>query len=133
LKVLFDTNVLFAAFATQGLCLEVVDKGVERFDIVTSADLLDELTDALRRKLKLGPASKAALAEFRGLCEIVDPAPLPEPVCRDADDDRVLAAAAAGGARVIVTGDDDLLVLRRYRGIRIVSPRQFLALLEKEG
>lgn len=133
MKILFDTNVLFAAFATQGLCLEVVDRGVERFDIITSDDLLDELTDALRRKLKLGSASKDALAELREICEIVDPDPLPEPVCSDPDDDRVLAAAAAGGARFLVTGDDDLLVLRRYRGIRIVSPRQFLDMLEKES
>jgi predicted nucleic acid-binding protein len=50
-------------------------------------------------------------------------------VSRDADDDRVLATAVAAGAAVIVTGDQDLLVIGRYDGIDIVSPREFLTLL----
>jgi predicted nucleic acid-binding protein len=32
---------------------------------------------------------------------------------------------------VIVTGDEDLLVLEKFRGIRILSPRQFLELLDR--
>ena len=43
----------------------------------------------------------------------------------------VLATALAGKADVIVTGDDDLLVLKEFRGIRILSPRQFLQLLDR--
>lgn len=44
----------------------------------------------------------------------------------------VLATAVAGHADVIVTGDKDLLVLRRYAGIPIVTPRRFLELLQQE-
>ncbi len=98
--------------------------------MVTSKHLLDELTGALDRKLKLGPSSRAALVELRRLCEIVRPAPLPEPFCRDRSDDHVLAAALAGRVDILVTGDDDLLTLRSFRGIRIVSPRKFLEILE---
>jgi predicted nucleic acid-binding protein len=50
-------------------------------------------------------------------------------VSRNADDDRVLATAVAAGAGVIVTGDQDLLVIGRYNGIDIVSPREFLSRL----
>ena len=57
--------------------------------------------------------------------------PLPARVCRDKNDDVVLATALAGKADVIVTGDDDLLVLKTFRGIRILSPRQFLELLDR--
>jgi predicted nucleic acid-binding protein len=32
---------------------------------------------------------------------------------------------------VIVTGDEDLLVLKKFRGIEILSPRQFLELLDR--
>ena len=39
--------------------------------------------------------------------------------------------ALAGKADVIVTGDEDLLVLKKFRGIEILSPRQFLQLLDR--
>ena len=31
---------------------------------------------------------------------------------------------------VLITGDDDLLCLKSHQGIRILSPRQFLELLD---
>lgn len=51
---------------------------------------------------------------------------------RDPQDDKFLAAAVEGQARYIVTGDKDLLVLTRYRNVRIISPAAFLELLQKE-
>ncbi len=56
----------------------------------------------------------------------MEPVPLPSPVSRDPDDDSTLGLLVAAGAEVIVTGDRDLLVLRAFRGIPIVSPRDFL-------
>jgi putative PIN family toxin of toxin-antitoxin system len=49
-------------------------------------------------------------------------------VCRDPNDDMVLECAVVSGAPCIITGDKDLLVLDPYKGIRIVSPAEFLAL-----
>jgi predicted nucleic acid-binding protein len=71
----------------------------------------------------------AFLEQLRLRVRIVEPAPLGSPVSRDADDDRVLATAVVAGAAVIVTGDQDLLIIGRYDGIDIVSPREFLTLL----
>ncbi len=133
MRALFDTNVLFAAFAVQGLCLDAVEEGAQECELVTSAKLLDELTDVLRRKLKLSASARSAIAEYGRLCEIVKPEPLGQRICRDPDDDEVLAAALAGGVDVIVTGDEDQLVLNRFQGIRILTPRQFLALLTRKG
>jgi predicted nucleic acid-binding protein len=56
---------------------------------------------------------------------------LPARVCRDKSDDVALATAVAGKADVIVTDDEDLLVLKKFRGIEILSPRQFLKLLDR--
>ncbi|MEO6971547.1 MAG: putative toxin-antitoxin system toxin component, PIN family [Chthoniobacterales bacterium] len=61
------------------------------------------------------------------MAEIVTLVALAERVCRDKDDDVVLATAVAGRATIIVSGDD-LLVWKKFRGIRILSPRQFLEL-----
>ena len=47
------------------------------------------------------------------------------------DDNRILECAAAARAEFLVTGDKEhLLPLGSYRGTRIVTPAQFLDLLE---
>ncbi len=48
------------------------------------------------------------------------------------EDDLVLAAAASANVDVLVTGDRQLLKLGQYDGVRIVSPREFLAILDAE-
>jgi predicted nucleic acid-binding protein len=54
-----------------------------------------------------------------------DPAEVEFPA--DAADAKILACAVAGKADAIVTGDKKhLLPLKRYRGIPIVSPAEFL-------
>jgi predicted nucleic acid-binding protein len=47
------------------------------------------------------------------------------------EDDLVLATAVAGQADFLVTGDRQLQRLGSYQGVKIVSPREFLTLLER--
>lgn len=123
--VVLDTNVIVAAMVAKGLCHEVVVRALGSCTMVTSQVLLDELEHTLRGKFTLGSASIAFLEQLRLRVRIVEPPPLSVPVSRDPDDDLVLATAVAGAA-LIVTGDQDLLVIGRYSGIEIVSPRDFL-------
>jgi predicted nucleic acid-binding protein len=51
-------------------------------------------------------------------------------VCRDPNDDMVFECAALAGASIIVAGDKDLLAVGIYQGIRVLTPRDFLHLLE---
>lgn len=126
MTVVLDTNVLVAGLVAKGLCHEVVLHALGSCTVATSRALLTELERILRDKFTLGSASSALLAELPGRVRVVTPAPLPAPVSRDPDDDAVIAAAIAASADVIVTGDQDLLVLRAYRGIDILTPREFL-------
>gem|GEM_PF-6644378 len=49
-------------------------------------------------------------------------------------DNRFIELAVAGKARYIITGDKrHLLPLRRYQGIEIVSPAEFLALYKSSN
>ena len=130
MRVVFDTNVLYSALAAKGFCEEVVDEAVSECDIVWSDPLKQELESLLIPLHKIGPATRVALEAYVDLCEFVEPEPLDKRVCRDKDDDVVLATALGGKADVIVTGDEDLLVLKKFRGIKILSPRQFLELLD---
>jgi uncharacterized protein len=130
-RVVFDTNVLYAAFAAKGFCEELVDEAADSCELIWSDTLREEFESILARRHKIGPATRVALAAYVDLCEFVEPEPLSERICRDADDDVVLATALAGKDDVIVTGDNDLLALKRFRDVRILSPRQFLELLDR--
>ena len=131
MRVVFDTNVLYSAIAAKGFSEEVVDEAVGDCVTVWSDPLQQELESLLARRYKIGPATQTALTAYADLREFVDPQPLSERLCRDKADDVVLATALAGKADIIVTGDDDLLVLKKFRGIRILSPRKFLEFLDR--
>ena len=131
MTVVLDTNVLVAALVAEGLCREVVHRALRMRVVASSVPLLDELRSTLQRKFKVTPAVASFLDSLRQQVRLVEPQALPEPVCRDADDDVVLATAVAAGAGLVVTGDADLLVLESYAAIAILSPRQFLAWLDQ--
>jgi predicted nucleic acid-binding protein len=52
--------------------------------------------------------------------------------CRDRKDDKFLELAVGGKATHIISSDPDLLTLHPFRGIQIVGPAAFLALM-KDG
>jgi len=126
LRVVLDTNVLLAAFISRGLCHDLLEHCVREHEIVLSEFLLGEFRRILKAKFRV-PDERVGRAEtlLRSETEIVEPAPLPVPVCRDPDDDWVLATAVTGACRCIVTGDKDLLTVGGYDGVRILGPRAF--------
>ncbi len=131
MTVVLDTNVLVAALVTTGLCHELLHRTIRLRVLASSEPLLRELEDTLREKFGITPAASAFVAAFRASVRLVDPLPLPKPVCRDAADDVVLATAVAAGADVLATGDRDPLVLKKYQGIPIVTPRALLEALDR--
>jgi len=63
---------------------------------------------------------------------VIEAPPLPQPICRDPDDDAVLAVAIAANVDFIVSGDNDLLVLKRYQHIPIVTPAEAMRMIGGE-
>jgi predicted nucleic acid-binding protein len=47
-------------------------------------------------------------------------------IVKDEPDNRVLECALTGNAEAIVTGDHELLALREFRGVRVLSLRDYL-------
>ncbi|PYL65839.1 MAG: putative toxin-antitoxin system toxin component, PIN family [Verrucomicrobia bacterium] len=132
MRILFDTNVLFAAFTTRGFCEELVEETIDLYTIIWSPPLRAEFISALRRKRFVTPTVLEAIAAFSDVCEMCDPLKLPKRVCRDPDGDVVLGTALAGRADLVVTGDHDLLVLKNFRRIQILSPCQVLGTLHSK-
>lgn len=126
MRVVLDTNVLLAAFATRGLCEALLEVCLQSHEIVLSDHVLTELVRHLTGKFKV-PARQAKEIErfLRETAEIVEPAELPKRTFKDADDLPVLGTAVAAKADVLVTGDAELLNLKTIRRIPILSPREF--------
>jgi putative PIN family toxin of toxin-antitoxin system len=132
-RIVFDTNVIVAGLVSQGLCHEVLETHVPAHTPILSPTLWDELVLSLRDKFGLAAGDLPLLGLYRRHAAWVVPPPLDTPTCRDPDDDWVLAAAVAGEAEAIVTGDGDLLTLGTFRGVAILSPRQFIERLAAQG
>jgi putative PIN family toxin of toxin-antitoxin system len=139
-RAVIDTNVLVAALLWRGpphTLLEHARAGT--LSIVSSPALLAELADVIGRAkfdAILAPTNTSrerSLAQIRQLTEVIEPPPLPQPVCRDPDDDQVLALALAAKADLIVSGDNDLLSPGSFEHTPILAPAQALGLVEAAG
>jgi len=130
-KVVLDTNVVVSGVffgGTPGRVLAAWSAG--RFAMVLSPAILDEYRrvghELGHRHPELRAAFEPVLTLIAMNAMIVDAPGLAGPVSVDPDDDKFLAAALAAQAPVIVSGDRDLLEVSGWRGILVVSPRQFL-------
>jgi putative PIN family toxin of toxin-antitoxin system len=127
-KAVFDTNVLTAAFLTEGICAKLMVRAHRRdFDLILCDGILQEFKRVLKKKFAISPheTSEALTILSEATQEILGQTDSITPICRDSDDDLILACAKDAVADYIVTGDEDLLVLKNYEGIRIVNPREF--------
>jgi putative PIN family toxin of toxin-antitoxin system len=124
-RVFLDTNVLVAAFATRGLCADVVRLTLAAHEMVVSETVLAELDRTLTRKIGLPDRDARAVVSFVREQATVAPDAAPKVRVRDPKDEPILATALACGADVLVTGDRDLLELEGPVGMRVVSPRGF--------
>lgn len=133
MRVVLDTNVIIAAFAARGLCAEVFEICLSDHAVILSEHILSETYEKLVKKIRLPENTAKSIIEYlRDTAEVVEPESIDESVCRDKDDVKIIGAALKGKAIFIITGDDDLLVLKRYKDIRMVTPREFWGVL-REG
>ncbi len=133
MRVVLDTNVIIAAFAARGLCAEVFEVCLEGHTIIMSEYLLSETKENLVDKIHLPPGVVQDIIEYlKDVADVVEPEVIDKPACRDKNDDKIIGTALGGNATFIVTGDKDLLVLKKYKGIRMVTPRDFWNQLKRQ-
>jgi predicted nucleic acid-binding protein len=73
---------------------------------------------------------EAAVRLIVSKATIVVPTIILSGVATHPEDDLVIAVAASARVDYLVTGDEPLQRLGAYRGVRLISPRAFLDLLE---
>ncbi len=134
-----DTNVILSSLLSkQGPPADIIRRWeAEEFEVTTSPHLLAELQRALAypriKKYLEGPNQTIGilLKRFGTAATLVEPRSALRVIEKDPDDNRVLECALASHASYIVSGDEHLLALKEYEGIVILSPAQFLFLLQE--
>ena len=128
MKVVFDTNILVSAVVFPGGRADEALRRIveERDELFLSNAILGELLGVLAKKFARDAETLSRLALFlAGVATIVRPGRRLK-VLRDAADNRILECAITARAEIIVTGDRELLRLRDYRGVRIITLRDYL-------
>ncbi len=133
LRIVLDTNVIISAIIFKGKPREIYDLALnEVFKTISSSTLISELTGILAKRFLLSFAEINVIEfEIKEIFEFVHPKKSIN-VVRDIDDNHVLEAAVEGKCQYIITGDKDLLDLKSYNQITILTPSDFLELLEKK-
>jgi len=136
LRVVADANVLISAALARSPnapSVMILEAALDRrLDLLTSPQLLNEITSVLKRpRLRKYLSTDEALRFVADLAAqtilLTDPPGPPATVCRDPKDDYLVALATAREADAIVTGDPDLHAIdTRELGIEILTPRQLV-------
>ena len=133
MKVVFDTNIFVSAFVISGSrAEEAMLKIIEGRDrLIFSKAILQELLTTLSRKFSRDREELAHVAVF--LAEIGERVEPNQKVTmlKDEPDNRILECALAGRADAIVTGDRAMLVLGEYKGIKIMTLKEYLVIFLK--
>lgn len=126
-RIVPDTNIIISSVFWRGNPYEVIRKGMSgEYQLVTSAEILDEVADRLRKKFHFPEGEIQKLVDILlTYCHIVEPVSKFD-VVRDKKDNKIVECAFDGKTDYIVTGDPDLLELKEFRGIKIVTARKFL-------
>ena len=133
MRILLDTNVLVAAFATRGLCQDVLQIVLAEHRLLVGQTILDEFERVLRDKLQMPVRQIEEVVSFVvEQSEVISPAAPAVWPQKDPDDRWVVAAALHGSAESMVTGDKDLLEASCGEELRVVTPRGFWDLLHDQ-
>ena len=138
-RVVLDANVFVSAYIhPEGTPGQIVERFLRlgSFELILTDEIVDEVIAALSYP-KVRKAARSAVEPGLWFEDVVvlsqlvaGDVEIPR-LSNDPDDDKYIAAAVEGRAAFVVTGDPDLLDVGVYEGVRIVSPRTFLDLLEQ--
>jgi putative PIN family toxin of toxin-antitoxin system len=134
IRIVLDTNQFVSALLKPGSNPDRIIHLVrdEKVLLLMSPAICDEFSRVLnypkiRNRLKVSDEALACFLQLLGSVAIITPGTLQiSPLAADPDDTQYLVCAIEGHADFIVSGDHHLTDLEKYRGIRIVTPTEFI-------
>lgn len=138
LKVVFDTVVFVRSLINpHSWWGRAVFDYSHRYRLFLSQSVFEEILEVLHRPELTRKFRTLKGMDWKAVISLLSQAELvdiieTEAISRDPKDDKFLLTAREAGADYLVTGDDDLLVLKEYRGVKIVNMATFMAILQQE-
>lgn len=137
MRVILDTNVVVSALIQRGAPYQIVDRLLAdgRMELCLSPALVEEYSAVLNRK-KFSVYKDFHARALMLLADLVQRASMFTPTIRlelvkDPADNRLLELAQTCGADYLVTGNTNDFKISRHGATRIISPRDFLDILEE--
>ncbi len=129
IKVVLDNNVFISALFWKGAPYQIFRKilGAAILNFI-SPQILEELKERLLEKFKLPPEKVKEFLEIIVFnSQIVYPKKKLNIVKKDPEDNKILECALEAKASFIISGDRHLLEIKEYKGIKIISAKEFLS------
>lgn len=140
ISAVLDTNILASGTVTAltppGQILDGWRDG--QFLLVVSEHIIDELERTLDKPYFQKHLTSSAITAFTDLLQnkatIIPITVKVKGIATHPEDDLVIAAAVSGKVDYLVTGDKPLLrkVGNSYKGVKLISPNDFLEVLKKQ-
>lgn len=138
-EAVLDTNVLVSGLiglqAPDSRPGELMRRWLRHeFSIAVSARIVDDVERTLAkpffiRHFSIDEADEA-IQMLRRRADLIEITAIVNRVAAHPEDDLVLATAVSAKARYLVTGDKNFQSASRYRGVTILSPARFIAILD---
>jgi uncharacterized protein len=137
IRIVLDTNLFVSALLKSGSNPDRIINLVrdEKVLLLMSDSISDEICRVLaypkiRKRLTASDEEVKIFMQLLSVVAIITPGTLNlPPLDADPDDTKYLVCAVEGRADFIVSGDHHLTDLVMYRGIRIVTPADFIQIL----
>lgn len=132
MKVTLDTNVLVSATFWTGNSFKIIklidDKKIQ---CILSEEIIEEYNRVANSDEIIEKVENKSLMVSKIVENVISDSLIVMPalklnVIEDPDDNKILECAVEGKADCIISQDNHLLKLKEYKGIKILTPKEFL-------
>lgn len=133
LKVVYDTNIYISGILLNGQIKEIIKLAkAKSFDLYISSHIIEELREVMTNKFHTPLSIQHVIfRRIKSITTQIYPTTIPRIVLNHHPDNKILATCTTCDAHYLVTGDKKhLLPLKKFGHTKIVTPQEFLAILE---
>ena len=137
MKLVLDTNVWLSGIFWEGEASKIIEKAEKKkIQILISEDILSEIVNVLNKEskfqkyiLNLKLSVEEILRTILSISDLIETKIKLDLIKADPKDNIILEVALDGKAEYIISYDNHLLNMIEFRGIKIISPGEFLKII----